>query len=467
MPSATAACSRASRQATAKPHPPVHAFYNSNSEPPATISSGNTTPTPTGSSGVSSDAEEDFTTTVTTLLHGVQCEVAVAPSRFGFEYEQYFVPPTDIPNGRHARGVAMSSILLMSDIETRRTCRVLRKSIKGSIDATLFIKPSPISYAKNKDIVHRILDFAGHEMRITSRRLCRSIKERLDSQLAASVVFTGLAVEEELGLHIAAVGQRRIPGLPPQSYDTWDSWKPGRAYTNPAILRHTRTLTLAGNLSNIVIGSQTVDNINIGLLAPHLNVHTVRDLHPGSNWNNPVSCTKYVTLTLLNGRHYVRVPRIPDGVLERVINISCPRDRRTRYRSVLYSLGLPLSNRVRRVVIILRFPPILTAAHFHDLALDPPLGVLSRVAEEIFRSPGVYFTIVGAEAAPPTVLGFETRDPLPPSELHYELYQRMLPFNHSFLQYTRLKERVRFMSLAEYRAQVGEKRFQEDLIPGP
>ncbi|BEJ17989.1 hypothetical protein CspHIS471_0702660 [Cutaneotrichosporon sp. HIS471] len=467
MPSATIVYTKAPRPTTEKLYRPAFAYYDFQSEGPATNSSGNTTPSSTRRSRASLEADDDFIIAGAALTHGVAFEAAVAPSRFVFEYGQYALPPTDKRYGQHAGTVAVNRILNMTDLETRRTCRILRKSIKASIDAGLFIKPSPIHYAKNGDIVHRILDFAGHETRITCRRLCRLIKQRLDPEMAASVVLTSLAVEEELGLHIAAVGKRRIPGLPPQSYDAWNAWKPRRAYTNPEILRHTRTLTFASNLSDIVIGSKPAGSINIGLLVPYLNVHTVRDAHPGSNWNNPVPCTKYVTLTLLNGRHYVGVPHIPDGVIERVINISCPRDTHPRYRSVLYSLCLPFSNSVRRVVIILRFPPILTATHFYDLALGPPLGVLSRIAEEIFRSRNVHFTIVGAEAAPPTVLGIEARDPIPAIQLYYELYQRMLPFNHSFLQYIHLKERVKFMSLAKYRAQVGEKCFEEDFIPGP
>jgi hypothetical protein len=68
---------------------------------------------------------------------------------------------------------------------------------------------------------------------------------------------------------------------------------------------------------------------------------------------------------------------------------------------------------------------------------------------------------------PPTILGFETREALPRGQLHYELYQRILPYNHSFGQYSRLKERLKFMSLDEYRAEVGDKCFEEDFIPAP
>lgn len=452
----------------APPNPcrPAHAFYGFRTGEKVSVSSGDTTPSSTRRSKASIDDDEDFGTEGTAMINNVQVEVALAPSRFSFEYAQYGLSPIGIDDSVSLPAEIVNRILCMADAETRRLCRTLSKPTKAVVDSHLLIKTALISYAANGDIIHRILDFADHETRIMCRRLCRQIKGRLDLEMATSVVLTTISVNNKLGLHLAGVGKRRIPGLPPQSYDAWDTRKPGRAYANPAMLRHTRTLMFASNLGDIVIGNKHFGSINIGILVPYLNVHTVRDAHPGSRWRNPVPCTKYVTLTLITNRTVVSVPQTPDGVRERVLNISCPRDAHTRYCSLLHSLRLPHSNSVRHVVIILHFPATVTAAHFHDLALGPPLGVLTYVADEINKWRRVHFTIVGAEAAPPTVLGFETRA-LPRGQLQYELYQRVLPRNHTFAQFNRLKERLKFLSLDEYRAQVGEKCFEEEFIRAP
>jgi hypothetical protein len=288
------------RPPASKPRLPAYTFSGFRLEEGSTNSSRDTTPTSTRRSSESYDGDESFTIVGTRTINNVELEFAHAPSRFGFEYEVYAAPPTGLDYGARHLSQVVNRILCMADLATRKVCRALCRATKAAIDGDLYIKPSPISYPANADIVHRILDLASHETRLTCRRLCRQIKERLDPQMAVSVTLTSISVQEELCLHITATDKRRIPGLPPQSYDAWDAWKRGRAYANPAILRHTRTLTFASNMGDIVIGNAPVGSINIGVLVPYLNPNTVRDAYPGSQWRNIVPCTKYVTLTLIS-----------------------------------------------------------------------------------------------------------------------------------------------------------------------
>lgn len=314
-----------------------------------------------------------------------------------------------------------------------------------------------LDYSLYPDLVAYILSLTDHETRIRCRLLSKDISEMLDYTLGHSIVLSTLQIASEPAVVLRSSGHGRLPGLPPQSYD------PVRARFNvrcfhPEVLLHTRVLTLHNSLTRL----------NIDTLLPFLRVETVRDTYPGSRWPNVVPCHKYVTLSFLGDHERVSLPHTGIGVVERIINISCARDTRTVLRSTVGPLRL--SPTVRRVVIILNFPAMVGPQTFAPLAIDQNgLGVLNGLIKEVLAHlQDVQFTIVGHDVAPPTSLGFPRIVPADRRQLEFDLYQRILaqaPKNN-FAMYHRITKSVKFLTLGEYRAKVGEKRFKVDLVGG-
>lgn len=315
---------------------------------------------------------------------------------------------------------------------------------------------SGIDYHLYPNLVEYILTLADHETRIRCRLLSRDISEMLDYTLGHSVILSTLQIAHQPAVVLRSRGHGRLPGLPPQSYDP-DRRSFNVACFHPEVLRHTRVITAHNPLSKL----------NVSDLIPHLpHVDTVRDTFPGSRWTNPIPCRKYVTLTHVTDADRAVLPYTSDGVIERVINISCGRDTRSMLGSKVGPFRL--SPTVRRVVVILNFPPIVPPELFAPLAMEERgLGVLEYLAREIVGRLGeAQFIVVGHDVAPPPVLGIPHAQPIERRQLEFDLYQRILarsPTN-DFEMYSKLKKALRFLSMEEYRAKVGEERFAIDVI---
>lgn len=313
-----------------------------------------------------------------------------------------------------------------------------------------------LDYALYPDIVEYILSLTDHETRIRCRSLSRSISELLDYTLGHSITLRTLQIASEPAVVLRSSGEGRLPGLPPQSYDPEHASFNVKCF-HPEVLRHCRVLTLHNPLPKLKIST----------LLRHLKVHTVRDTFPNSSWPNTVQCSKYVTLAYLNENKSVSLPYTGIGVEERIINITCPRDSRATFCSIVGPLRL--SPTVKRLTVILNLPPIVAPEAFPPLAIDlNRLGVLDYLVNEVIRHLDIQFIVVGHDIAPPTALGFRSIHRMDRRQLEFDMYQRIMAraLTDDFAMYHKITKSLKFLTFSEYRSLVGNERFRVDVI-GP